>query len=119
MYSQVHGKTFERIVAVGVLPDGSELTLQKAEFLAPLDESRLSSGVLRALELPGAAERMKDVAERLATRYETLRLSRRHAGPELAALRLYRMTWSLESETPERTPLARELLVEAAGGRGM
>ena len=106
-----------RLRLVGVAArDGSEFAMMSLRYLDPLEPGR----VLRALETlhrrgdePSLAKALNDMLRR----YEARRVERRHDGPPLRGVRLYRLAWdrrapeTFHAERPDR----QELLAEVDG----
>src|SRR5262249_46660523 len=94
MYSQTeksHSLTAFRLF--GVTQDGSEISLHDdMRYLQPFDNSRLPE----ALELVSESHQLKEAVLDCFLRYEALRRAGRHSGPQLKALRLYRVYWVLD-----------------------
>ena len=109
MFSAVRrGPTVTSLWLYGVLPGGEEVPLSDRAAFHPFRLAQLEAALAR-LDLPGREEGLRDIL----ARHET----RRHAGPGLAGLRLYRMTFGIDARAANRDrPLARELLAEVRGG---
>jgi len=103
------GPTVEDVWLYGVLPGGDETPLSDRSAFHPFRLAQLKV----ALERLAPPARQEALADMLA-RYEQRRRSGWHAGPELAGLRVYRLTFELDDRAANRErPLARELLAEA------
>jgi len=106
MFSDLRrGPRITRLWLYGVLAGGEEVPLTEREALKPL---RIA-GVTEALSrLHGAP--LREALRDLLKRYDT----RRHPGPPIEAIRLYRMTWAIDLDAANRDrPLTRALLGEA------
>lgn len=110
MYSELRrGPTVSRLWLYGLSVDGAEAPLKERAAFHPFRLAQLE-GALARLDEPRLREALQD----LLARYEAGRRDGRHAGRELSALRLYRMTWNVDPEARNRDrPLARDLLAEA------
>jgi hypothetical protein len=104
--------TVTRLWIVGVREDGTETPLADRAAYRPLAWSHVERVLQRA-----DRARIVLALDDLLARNET----RRHEGdpgaPSLAALRLYRLTWTADPWAANRDhPQSRELLGEARGG---
>jgi hypothetical protein len=87
----------------------AEFPLDRNIYLQPFDDSRLPDALGIALRENRVMPVLKDCLER----YEALRRSRIHQGPAIEAIRLYRVTWSVNSQaTNVNNPDHKELLAE-------
>lgn len=94
-----------------------EFPLDKNEYLEPFDNSRLPD----ALDIARRENRLTTALEDCLERYDALRVSGIHQGPALQALRLYRVTWTLDPRASNvNAPDLKELLAEVSepGSRG-
>jgi glycosyltransferase involved in cell wall biosynthesis len=83
----------------GVTQDGSEISLHNdIRYLQPFDNSRLP----QAFEYVAEKHQLREAVLDCFLRYEALRRAGRHNGPQLEAMRLYRVYWVLD-------PLARNV----------
>ena len=92
--TEMSTKTYSMFRLYGVL-DGSplvELPLDSDLYLQPFDNSRLTP----ALEHAAKINRLDEAVTNCLVRYDALRRARRHNGPPLVAMRLYRVTWTIE-----------------------
>jgi hypothetical protein len=105
MFSESMTGEMSQLWLFGVLADGTEAPLGNREAFHPFRLAQL----LGALERMSAGERAEALRDMLARR-EARRLEGHDVGPQLAAMRLYRMTWA--SDDPDAKP-ERELLAEA------
>jgi GT2 family glycosyltransferase len=77
----------------GVTQDGSEISLHNdIRYLQPFDNSRLPQAFERVAE----KHQLKEAVLDCFLRYEALRRAGRHSGPQLQAMRLYRVYWVLD-----------------------
>jgi len=91
-----------------------EIQLDSGLYLQPFDNSRLGDALEYALRENSARE---GVADCLA-RYEALRRAGRHDGPSLVAMRLYRVTWTIDPSPNDLDhPDRKELLMEVDARR--
>ena len=115
MFSTVHRQpslTWLRLF--GVTPDGSEVPLLRYNDLYPLDQSRLPLGLRRLADNPETTPKLQGAITDVLQRYNARRSAGEITGPELRAIRLYRMGWALEpfARNLDR-PSSRVLLAEA------
>jgi hypothetical protein len=114
MYSHDQGATMTWIRVYGVTPEG-EFNLDPEVYLKPFDGTRLSLGLeWCVIDRPDAVT--DEAMRNLYALYETGRTRRKHPGPPLVALRLYRQTWSLDPslanvDRPDVNELLHELAV--------
>jgi hypothetical protein len=112
MFSQMEvSKTYSTLRLYGVVQRSPliEVQLDSNLYLQPFDNSRLLAGLQNALQKNRLDEGVTDCL----TRYETLRRAGRHDGPPLVAMRLYRLTWTLDSSASNiDRPDRKELLTE-------
>ena len=90
--------TFTWLRLFGVTPDGREFALDENRFIAPFDQSRLPKALKRILERGDGDSQVHTALSDCLARYEELRRQRRHEGPQLAALRLYELEWTIEPD---------------------
>jgi len=92
----------------------SEFPLDRNEYLEPFDNSRLPEALAIAVRENRLTPALGDCLER----YEVLRVSGIHQGPAIRALRLYRVTWNLNTQASNvNAPGYRELLGEFSEAR--
>jgi hypothetical protein len=94
-----------------------EFPLDKNEYFEPFDNSRLPA----ALNIALSEHRLMPALEDCLQRYDALRVSGIHQGPTLQALRLYRVTWTLNPQASNvNAPDHKELVGEVSelGSRG-
>jgi hypothetical protein len=112
MFSQIQqAKTYSMLRLYGVLQHSPlvEMPLDDNLYLQPFDNSRLPPALRHAL----AENRLDEGVTDCLTRYEALRRAKLHKGPPLVAMRLYRLTWTLDSTASNvDRPDAKELLTE-------
>lgn len=117
MFSEISvSKTYSALRLYGVVQRSPliEMQLDSNRYLQPFDNSRLASALDQALQEGRLDEEVTDCL----TRYEALRRAGRHDGPSLVAMRLYRVTWTLDpSASNIDRPDRRDLLTEVAPGR--
>jgi hypothetical protein len=115
MYSQIEekGSTFEdcRLYGVPKSDPNAEFSLATdSRYTQPFDPSRLAEALSLLADDPQLHQGLQDCLRR----YENLRRSGAHDGPELSTLRLYRVGFVLKpdannSETPEEKILLDEV----------
>jgi len=105
-------KTFSMLRLYGVVQRSPliEIPLDSNLYLQPFDNSRLSAALEHALR----ENRLEEGVTDCLTRYEGLRRAGRHTGPPLVAMRLYRLTWTLDTsasnvDRPDRKDLLTEV----------
>jgi hypothetical protein len=120
MYSQVseQGATFSDYRLYGVVKkDQSEICLNcDGRYLQPFDPSRMTEALTTLAGDPKLHEGLADCLRR----YELLRQSGGHDGPELSGLRMYRVTFTLDADGRNiDQPDAKQLIdqVTFAGGK--
>jgi hypothetical protein len=96
----------------------SEFPLDRNEYLEPFDNSRMPD----ALDYANQTHHLKVALENCLQRYDDLRASGIHQGPTLQALRLYRLTWTLNAQadnlnSPDRKELVAEVSEPVSRGR--
>jgi hypothetical protein len=118
MFSTVHRQpvlTWLRLF--GVTSDNREIPLLSYNELWPLDQSRLPLGLRRIADEPGSGPRLQGAITDVMRRYNARRAQGEIKGPELRAIRLYKMGWDLEPFAANLNhPSTRELLAEAEAG---
>jgi len=117
MYSGTSlSKTFSMLRLYGVVQRSPliEIQLDKNIYLQPFDNTRVADALAHALEENRLDEGVNDCLKR----YEALRLTGRHDGPPLIAMRLYRVTWTVnESGSNIDQPDLKVLLSEVVPRR--
>jgi hypothetical protein len=115
MFSTVHRQpvlTWLRLF--GVTADNREIALLSYNDLWPLDQSRLPLGLRRIADAPAHGPRLQAAITDVMLRYNERRARGEITGPELRAIRLYKMGWRLEPFAANLDrPSTRELLAEA------
>lgn len=115
MFSEVQAaQTFSMLRLYGIPQQSpqAEVPLDSNLYLQPFDNSRLPP----ALEHAARENRLDEAMENCLTRYEALRREGRHDGPALVGMRLYRLTWTLQSSADNvDRPDRKELLAEVHG----
>jgi hypothetical protein len=94
-----------------------EIQLDNDLYLQPFDNSRLADAMGNALR----ENRVDTALTDCLTRYEALRRAGRHDGPPLIAMRLYKVTWTLDSSArnldyPDSKDLLAEITSRVEGG---
>ena len=117
MFSEIEAsKTYSMLRLYGVVQRSPlvELQLDYNVYLQPFDNSRLADALEHALR----GNRLEEGVTDCLTRYEVLRRTRRHNGPPLVAMRLYRVMWSFDPSAGNvDRPDRKDLLVEVATPR--
>jgi hypothetical protein len=120
MFSEIQqSKTYSMLRLYGVVERSPliEVPLDSNLYLQPFDNSRLPPALQHALR----ENRLDEGVTDCLTRYETLRRAKRHDGPPLVAMRLYRLTWTLDPsasnvDRPDRKELLTEVPPRREGG---
>jgi hypothetical protein len=119
MYSEVsRAKTFSMLRLYGVVQRSPliEIQLDRNTYLQPFDNTRVADALAQALQKNRLDEGVNDCLER----YEALRRAGRHDGPPLVAMRLYRVTWTVDDsasniDRPDRKDLLYEVVPRREG----
>jgi hypothetical protein len=112
MYSELHPGSYTTRQLIGVV-DGREVALTNYEYWAPLGPSRMAKAFVAFEAMRDDPTRTERVLEGLARRYEERRVGGIHRGPRISALRLYEVSWRIESDASGgRRPDYRRLLAE-------
>ena len=99
MFSGVwRSPTFAWLRLYGVTPDVNEFPLDYNRYVSPFDQSRLPKALRQILDEPDAPARIRTAIEDCLARYEVLRVTGRHDGPALQAMRLYDLEWRIHPE---------------------
>jgi hypothetical protein len=116
MFSSVHRQpTLTWLRLFGVTDDNREVAILKYNELWPLDQSRLPLGLRRFVDQPDSGPRLQGALSDVLRRYNTRREKGEIKGPELRALRLYKVGWTLEPFAANLDqPSTRELVAETA-----
>lgn len=114
MFSNVHRRPVLSWLRVfGVTADNREVALLAYNDLWPLDQSRLPLGLRHIASQPDGAAKLQIALSDVLTRYNSRRAEGDIEGPELRAVRLYRLEWPLERFAANlEHPRTRELLAE-------
>lgn len=117
MFSTVHREpvlTWLRLF--GVTSDGREIPLLSYNDLWPLDQSRLPLGLRRMADQPDGAAKVQRAITDVMVRYNARRANGAISGPEIQAIRLYKVGWTLEPFAANLDlPTSRVLLAESTG----
>jgi hypothetical protein len=93
MYSEtLTSRSFTWFRLLGVMQGGTEIQLHDNRYLQPFDNSRLEDALQHAFD----KHQLKEAVLDCFVRYEALRRAGRHNGPQLQAMRLYRLYWVLD-----------------------
>jgi hypothetical protein len=103
-----------RVIGVTREPAPREIALIDPRMIAPFDQCRLSTAFARTVNNNRRRAFARDMLRDLLTRYEDLRIAGRHDGPALQAVRLYRLTWTLDPaahniDHPDRADIIEEV----------
>jgi hypothetical protein len=105
--------TFTWLRVFGVTADGRELPFDANRYIAPFDQSRLPKALGQLRDRPDGPERLQRALDVLLSRYDALGGEGDHAGPPLAALRLYELTYTIDPAAANvNHPDSRRLLAE-------
>ena len=105
--------TFTWLRVFGVTGDGREFPFDANRYVAPFDQSRLPKALGQLLDSPDGPETLQRALEVLLSRYDALAGEGEHAGPPLAALRLYELTYTIDAAAANvNHPDSRRLLAE-------
>jgi hypothetical protein len=98
---------------VGVQRDGREMDLVDTAYLQPFDQARLMQALGGLEQQPNGRVQVTKALADCLSRYERRRNEGAHDGPELGALRLYHVLWTMPPETRNlATPERRDLVLE-------
>jgi hypothetical protein len=116
MFSSVHRQpTLTWLRLFGVTDENREVAILKYNELWPLDQSRLPLGLRRFVDQPDSGPRLQGALSDVLRRYNARREKGEIKGPELRALRLYKVGWTLEPFAANLDqPSTRELVAEAS-----
>jgi len=116
MFSRIQvSKTYSTLRLYGVVERSPliEMPLDSNVYLQPFDNSRLAAALEHALE----ENKVNDGLTDCLTRYEALRRAGVHHGPPLVAMRLYSLTWMLDTSASNvERPEVKQLLAEVPPG---
>jgi hypothetical protein len=90
--------TFTWLRLFGVTEDGREFPLDANRYVAPFDQSRLPKALRRILDGRDGDARVQQALADCLARYEQLRREKSHDGPQIAALRLYELEWTIDPQ---------------------
>lgn len=97
---------------VGVTPAGEEVRLDRSAFWQPVPVTTLRVAIGEMERAGPTGERaLEDLLDLLKGRYRRARSAGEHAGPAIAALRVYRVRWDW-SEGVHAPRIARRLVLE-------
>jgi hypothetical protein len=100
-----------RIVGVTAAPQSEEFVMLDSEEIYPFDQCRLTSALSRTYHDVDRRHLIREQLRDCLNRYEVRRRAGDHAGPPLAAVRLYEMYWTLDADASNvATPDARRLI---------
>lgn len=111
MFAELRGTDVRLKRLVGVR-DGREVELVVPLHLAPFHEARLMTAFRRLGRRDDGPQLRRDALAACLERYDSLRRSGAHDGPELDALRFYELTWPLASGAASREAPTRRLIAE-------
>src|SRR5262245_36887803 len=99
---------------VGVRDDGRELTLDRAAYIRPFDQSRMHLALVRLARGPDAARVLRNAVANCLDRYERMRQRGQIDGPPLRGMRLYLFEWRIDPlarnvDSPDRRQLIAEV----------
>jgi hypothetical protein len=119
--------TLDSVVVRGVVnePDGREVPLRDGTLIGPFDQCRLTTALQR-VRSSGDRNRFESMLQDCLARYEAARLTGKHDGPALGAVRAYEAHWILDPaarnvDEPTRSRLVGEVAASPAvraGERG-
>jgi hypothetical protein len=92
--------------------DGREVDLVVPLHLAPFHEARLMTAFRRLGRRDDGPRLRRDALAACLARYDELRRTSAHDGPELDGLRFYEVTWPLASGAANRDEPTRRLIAE-------
>lgn len=103
------------VVEAGPSGPEKELPLTNYRYFRPLSYLAAGSTLGRLSGRPERAKELNAAMGELADLYEALRRDGRHDGPPLRALRLYKLSWSVQpgasnSDRPDRRELLHEVV---------
>jgi hypothetical protein len=106
--------TFTWLRLFGVTDDGREFALDRNAFITPLDQSRLPKALRQVISDPDRARRLDEALATILARYRALAAEGAHDGPDVVALRLYELEWTIEHaaanlDRPDRKQLVAEV----------
>ncbi len=105
--------TFTWLRVFGVTADGREFPLTNNAYITPFDQSRLPKALRRILARRDGEAGAKTALRDVLARYEKLRLNGSHAGPPVAAMRLYELEYTIDRHAANvDRPDRRDLIVE-------
>jgi GT2 family glycosyltransferase len=100
-----------RIVGVTAAPHGEEFVMLDPAVIQPFDQCRLTSALSRTFHDGARRHLIHEQLRDCLHRYEERRRAGEHAGPPLAAVRLYEMYWTLDANASNvDTPDTRRLI---------
>lgn len=116
MYSYPYRSEFNRKLVYGVTVDGNEVRLSEGRFWWPLSEVRIANTFMRLKKL-NKQDQWSSAAGYLEHLYYSRKKRKRHTGPILSGLRLYRVSWTIQPQAVNREhPDRKRLLAEVIFG---
>ena len=113
MYSYVMGERVSVYRLMGVEDDGGEFPLLNSRYLRPLNWLGMAGALSRLDRKPDRERLLGEALGDCLARYERRRVAGEHDGPPLRAIRLYRLSWTMNPSASNRDrPDRRELLFE-------
>jgi hypothetical protein len=102
----------------GVTPDGGEVALQLSECFLPLDRISFANSIIYEF---GDSEEKRENLDTLMRELFALYRQNREAGfygcPDLAGIKVYRVTWDWTGVPAEHTKHADELIYSLVNGK--
>ncbi len=99
-----------------------EIPLLSSDYIAPMDQSRLSRSLWRIQQQPDHQARFEGALANTLARYDARRRAGKHHGPALQGARLYELYWTLDPHAanvdhPDRRTLLAEIAMKDQGPR--
>jgi len=116
MYSRIertNSLTQFRLYGIMQHDGAKEFPLVNYRYTQPFDNARINASFARLEADPAKEQLFREALRDFHSRYEALREQRRHSGPRLRGLRLYKVVWTLDPLARNvNDPDRRELLAE-------